>query len=246
MKDPQEILDWFLTYSHQFLPDQELKGKIKHTKRVLAICEKVMDSDEDYPNPYSPWNEEEKKIMKIIAILHDVGRFVQKKEYGTFNDLNSTDHGYVGVKIIEKYNLLKGYRKDISWLIKSCIYHHNKLLSEKIPLYKNKFYDLLCQADRYDIVKNNTPYCNVLDEINFIKEELIISFWTKKGIEYNLVQTSYEWALFQLNWLLMATFPYIIEKSEPLVKNKMKILQKSEAFHSIYPWIIKIYPNLQT
>ena len=78
----KEFEKFILNYD---LNDSRIKYKYDHSYRVMDISETIAKainlSDEDII------------LAKIIALLHDVGRFEQLKVYNSFVDHEPIDHG---------------------------------------------------------------------------------------------------------------------------------------------------------
>ena len=72
--------------------------KYRHTYDVVNMMEKITYN----------LNEEEKDILKTIAIFHDLGRFVQLEKYKAYDDIKSNfDHALESVKVLEENNFFK-------------------------------------------------------------------------------------------------------------------------------------------
>lgn len=69
-----------------------IRLKVEHTYRVAALCEQIAGS--------LKLPEEELDLAWLIGLLHDIGRFEQQKNYGTFNDAISIDHARYGAKLL--------------------------------------------------------------------------------------------------------------------------------------------------
>lgn len=95
--------------------------KIIHTYEVVSKSEYIAQN--------LNLSKEDIYLSKIIALLHDIGRFEQIKEFGDFDD-NKFEHAGYGVKIL--FGDTKLIRKFImndkyDDIIKKAIYNHNKL-----------------------------------------------------------------------------------------------------------------------
>lgn len=76
--------------------------KIIHTYEVVKKSE--------YITKQLMLNEEDICLAKIIALLHDIGRFEQIKVFGEFNDKN-IDYADYGVKILFEDGLIRNFVK---------------------------------------------------------------------------------------------------------------------------------------
>lgn len=108
--------------------DDKVKLKIVHTYGVVKAAEYLADSLE--------LDEENKALAKIIALLHDIGRFEQtkmSKEVYDIADKMFFDHAEYGVKILFDEGLIRKFVEDEKYynVIYKAILNHNKLEIEK-------------------------------------------------------------------------------------------------------------------
>ena len=101
-----QLEDKFLAYINSYTFDAEKQHmldilKLQHTKRVVELSEVLAasvfcgDNASEYIN-----------LAKIIALLHDIGRWEQMR-INEFNDITH-DHGDIGADIIIKHGMLDG------------------------------------------------------------------------------------------------------------------------------------------
>ena len=91
--DRQKVKDTFKKYTDNYdISDEKIKLKVDHTYRVAAISERIAKS--------LGLDKEDTDLAWIIGMLHDIGRFEQLKNYGTFSDADSIDHAHYGVKLL--------------------------------------------------------------------------------------------------------------------------------------------------
>ncbi len=106
----------------------------------------------------------ETALAEICALLHDLGRFEQYHKHRTFMDPQSEDHGELGVKAIDRHNLLKGLNEADRSLVREVIANHNKLTVDPgLERRVHFFTRLIRDADKLDI-------WNVV--INFYRTEI--------------------------------------------------------------------------
>lgn len=130
--------------------DGKIKLKLDHTYRVASICDRLADS--------LGLEGEEKDLAWTLGMLHDIGRFKQVREYGTFLDAQSIDHALCSVMVLFEDGLLRKYLDETKYdsILFTAIRHHNvyrlpENLDEKTLLFCN----LLRDADKIDILKVN-------------------------------------------------------------------------------------------
>lgn len=118
-----------------------------HSLRVMEISTQIAKEEN--------FTEEEIEVSTLIGLLHDIARFKQYTEYKTFKDIDSFDHGNVGVEILEQHNFLRKFIKTDKYdeIIKLAIKNHNKFAIEKgLTEEQNKFCKLIRDADKIDIL----------------------------------------------------------------------------------------------
>ena len=148
-KDLKYLKKWFADYVATFYTDDDvynlaLNIKEGHTLRVCAntvmIGQKLDMSSQDLI------------IAETAALLHDLGRFKQYKEYGTFSDRHSKNHAKLGLRVMAAHQLLAVCSKVEKELIIKAVNYHNAL---KLPTAENQrtlhFIRLIRDADKLDI-----------------------------------------------------------------------------------------------
>lgn len=135
----------FLNYVSKYDTDNYwIKLKREHSLRVMNISKQIATllelSDEDI------------KIATLIGLLHDIARFEQYKQYNTFVDLDSLDHGDYGVEILNKD--IRNYIQDDKYdnIIKTAIKNHNKFkIQDGLNQKEEMFCKIIRDADKIDI-----------------------------------------------------------------------------------------------
>ena len=97
------VLKWFDNYAESFTTDKtlfviNLLPKVEHSKKVAQLCRALAGQ--------LHLTKEKIKLAEIIGLLHDVGRFSQFMEYGTFIDSDSIDHGTRGCDVVRKSSII--------------------------------------------------------------------------------------------------------------------------------------------
>lgn len=157
--------------------DEKVRLKIEHTYRVAQLCDRIAKS------LGSP--AEEVDFAWITGLLHDIGRFEQLKNFGTFNDAQSIDHAGYGADILFKEGRIRDFleENEKDELIENVIrYHSAYRLPEEFDSVTRKFCNILRDADKVDILKVNVDF--PLEEIyNVTTEELRNSEVTEEVME---------------------------------------------------------------
>ena len=189
--------------------------KIEHAKRVqqniIDICNSINLSDEQI------------YIAKIIAILHDIGRYEQYLHYGTFKDNDSIDHATLGLEVIERENFLKNI--DSNELIKTAIYFHNKKdLPTELSKEEMLFCKLIRDADKLDIFALIINYYEQekigkqrslelsLPDTPEISTAVYNSLMNAKIVNIGDVKNLNDFKLLQIGWIYDINFEFTREK----------------------------------
>lgn len=135
----------FIKYTENYdLENERIKAKQEHSLRVMKISKQIAEGLE--------LSQQEIEIATLIGLLHDIARFEQYTQYGTYRDIESIDHGDFGAKILQndirKYIENSEYDETIIKVVKN----HNKFkiedsLSEKQELFAK----IIRDADKIDI-----------------------------------------------------------------------------------------------
>lgn len=141
--------EWFESYLEKYLSckDQDIvtnyELKKEHTFRVkdniLEIGE-VLGLDNN-----------SLKLCEIIGLFHDVGRFKQYAEYGTFSDAITGSHGKLSIDVLVENSVLDDLTEQERNIVIKAINYHNYFSvpedeSEEIKLFSR----LIRDADKLD------------------------------------------------------------------------------------------------
>lgn len=165
--DRKKVLQVFADYVENYNSrDEKVRLKIEHTYRVSKLCECIADS--------LKLNEEDIDLAWLLGILHDVGRFEQLKNYGTFVDARSIDHAMYGAEILFDEGRIRNYIEDNEQdeLLRTAVACHSAYrLPEGLDERTKMFCQILRDGDKIDILKVNVDF--PLEEIyNVTTEEL--------------------------------------------------------------------------
>lgn len=160
--------------------------KIRHTYGVVKASEyiaKKLNLDND-----------DVELAKLIALLHDIGRFEQIRQSDSFIDNKDMDHAILGNDILFKNNLIRNFIEDTQYdnIISKAILNHNRLyiedgLNERELLHAK----IIRDADKTDNfrVKAEEDFENIIDnsskdilENDIISENIFNDFMNSKVI----------------------------------------------------------------
>lgn len=152
MVNKQQVKEVFQSYVSDFdAGDAMIQLKIDHTKRVAELCEQIAKSLE--------LTAEECELAWLLGMLHDLGRFVQIREYGTFNDLVSINHALGSIRVLFEDGYMRRFLECDCYdeIIDTAIRHHNAFrLPEGLDEKTKLFCDILRDADKVDIMRLDT------------------------------------------------------------------------------------------
>lgn len=178
----QAALNSFQEYvSHYDIAMHMIRLKVEHTYRVAELCEQIAYS--------LGLHQEDVDLAWLIGLLHDIGRFEQQKNYGTFNDAISIDHARYGAEILfpdkkAQQNTIDTSASKMSGanirnfiedsaeddIIYTAIYYHSAYrVPENLDDRTTMFCHILRDADKIDILKVNVEF--PLEEIYNVSTE---------------------------------------------------------------------------
>jgi HD superfamily phosphodiesterase len=150
------LKNWFADYVKGFdstLADvqKNMDLKFEHTRRV---CDNMLDIGKSLQIPPG-----DLLVAEAAALLHDIGRFEQYRQYRTFVDSKSENHAALGVKVIKENDLLKDFKPDSARIILRAVACHNRLEvpSDGTPKFL-LILRMLRDADKVDIWRVVTEY----------------------------------------------------------------------------------------
>ncbi|MBN1615618.1 MAG: HD domain-containing protein [Deltaproteobacteria bacterium] len=147
---------WFLNYVREFkmsdtASQQNILLKEEHTKRV---CWEIRSLGQQIG-----LGKDDLRLLEMIALFHDIGRFEQYSRYHTFVDRCSEDHAELGVTILERYGILDSLGEATKSLILRTIRYHNRATLPREETEPCLFFTkILRDADKLDIWKVVTDY----------------------------------------------------------------------------------------
>ena len=143
--DLEKAKQEFIKYTEKYNLDIEnIKAKQTHSLRVMEISKQIAER--------VGLSKEEIEIAILIGLLHDIARFEQYTQYGTYKDLASFDHGDVGAEIL--YKDLRNYIETNKYdeIIIKAVKNHNKFkIEEGLTEKEILFSKIIRDADKMDI-----------------------------------------------------------------------------------------------
>lgn len=124
--------------------DDKIRLKIVHTYGVVDCSTKIAS------RIHLP--EEEIELARLIALLHDIGRFEQLKRFNSFLP-ETMDHASYGVTILFEEGLIREFIPENTWddIIRTAIACHSLYKLENHPNQRIDFHSrLIRDADKLD------------------------------------------------------------------------------------------------
>ena len=143
--DLEKAIKEFIQYTQNYdLQNEHIKRKQEHSLRVMQISKQIAEKLE--------LSQEEIEVATLIGLLHDIARFEQYTQYGTFKDLQSIDHGNFGAELLEK-DIRKYIENDkYDETIFTAIKNHNKFkIEDELNSKQELFVKIIRDADKIDI-----------------------------------------------------------------------------------------------
>lgn len=124
--------------------NDKVRLKIIHTYGVVhdmaELCQRMQLSDEDT------------ELARIIALLHDIGRFEQLKRFDSFEP-TTMDHAAYGVKVLFEEGMIRQFVPETQWddIIRTAIARHSDFRLEGITDPRTLLHArLIRDADKLD------------------------------------------------------------------------------------------------
>ncbi len=198
------------------VPDEEilknLRLKAEHTFKVEENIERLAEA--------IGLDEAERDLARLIALLHDIGRFPQYLKYRTFRDAESVNHAVLSVEEIERLNLLDGLDDRETRIITSAVKFHNAYtLPETVgDQQEGLFIRLIRDADKLDIWRVFSEYFALpphsrpsgaafgLPDTEGFSHEIVDSIKSGRMASLKDVKNLNDFRLLQLSWVYDLNF----------------------------------------
>ena len=211
-----EISAWFQRFVATFRAgspagQRNYDLKVEHTLRVCEIMERLSASLDHSP--------EERSLASAIAICHDVGRFPQYRDFGTFNDATSTNHAALSVQTLINEGVLAVLDDDSRGLLVQSVALHNAfVLQGDLPPHARRFALLIRDADKLDIWRVMIEYCTApreerasaviweLPDTGSCSDRALEEVAAGRMLNRSLLKTVDDFKLLQLSWAFDLNF----------------------------------------
>ena len=228
------------------IDNEIVKRKYDHTCNVVKMVEYICDD--------LNLTCEDKELAKVIALLHDIGRFEQSRQYSSLIEASKKiNHAALGVKVLFDNNWIREFIEQDSYdnIIELAIFNHNKYKLETDNLNDKEILHckLIRDADKADnfrvkvtgditsmakITKYEVENSNISDKVfnDFMSKKTILSSDRKTAID---IWISYIAFIFDFNFTSGLKYIYdenyiniLIDRfnyKNPATKDKMELIR---------------------
>lgn len=216
---PQNMVTGFKPHRRQFLDfarsyltgreehDAPYRLKIDHTFRVTAHS---LRCTQGLPDSL-------RLTAALCALYHDLGRFSQLKEFGTFHDGASINHAHRSVSELERLGWIPGDYPRRSEIINAIRLHNQKTLTEPLTPAGEFFYHLLRDCDKTDVLSVLKGHYQTAGDresyltLGLANEERITPLVMEAVLSGHIVdvrdiRTCHDFKLLQLGWIFDFNF----------------------------------------
>jgi len=148
--DINPYMEWFSTYAHGFYSsNKEDQGNIllkeNHSLRVFENATAIGEAH--------GFSGRLLFLIRLAALLHDVGRFEQYRRFRTFKDDISLDHARLGFTVLKKEGVLDGLpARDRRIVLVAVLLHNKKVLPPSLRPKHSDCVRAVRDADKLDIM----------------------------------------------------------------------------------------------
>ncbi|MBA4371970.1 MAG: HD family phosphohydrolase [Thermodesulfovibrio sp.] len=140
---------WFNEYSRNFVLDdregqKNIDLKIEHTFRVCSLILRIAEGEAA--------DSHETLLAETAALFHDLGRFPQYRQYRTFRDSLSINHGRLGAEVLRQEHVLDHLPEEEQAAILNAVQFHNAFaIPERNSEGQLRLLRMVRDADKLDI-----------------------------------------------------------------------------------------------
>ncbi|WP_024822819.1 HD domain-containing protein [Aminobacterium mobile] len=170
------------------------------------------------------WEGDAVRIADVLGLLHDIGRFPQYRDYGTFSDGSSIDHGDAGVTILERSFPWSGISPSTKKILLEGIRYHNKMdIADTLSPEERTLCQLVRDADKIDIlalIRQCIKEGKVQELSPGLKEDVPVSpdlledLVSTGKASYKKVHSLTDFLALQLSWVFDINYPQTFQMLE--------------------------------
>jgi hypothetical protein len=180
--------------------------KRRHTSHVVADAGRVMAAE--------GWTLPQVLLGRTAALLHDIGRFSQYAEFGTFQDSASVNHAERGCAVMLQEGICDGLPEDDERIIFEAVRQHNGItLPPDTAADAARIAYVVRDADKLDIfrvmeeavesgqLEHNPEITWNLQLTGGVSEPMLAALDAGHAINYRDVTTFCDFVMVQVSWL---------------------------------------------
>ena len=214
MIDLEKAKTFYKEYIRNYnLENPKIALKIAHVFRTAEKARKIA--------LHLNLSEEDIKLAELIGMLHDIGRFEQLKQYNTYNDRESINHGELGVRILFEDRLIEKFVEDRQYdrIIYLAIINHNRDNIEDGLNFRELLHcKIIRDADKWDIfyvetVESNEAIWGISNPVfdNEITPEIMDEYMRTGRIDYSKRKVKEDVLITELAHVFNIYFDYTLE-----------------------------------
>ena len=195
--------------------------KIAHMYRVAEIAKNTAK--------YLRLSDEDVRLAELIGLLHDIGRFEQIKQFNTFDDKKSINHGELGIKILFQDNLIRKFIEDTCYdrIMYLAIINHNKnqsLLTKDVTKRERLHMNIIRDSDTLDIlniiIDDNADKKALYDKEDLtdetLSDEIYNEFMKVRELDYGKIKNSADLLITRYMFIWNMNYNYALQE----IKNR--------------------------
>ena len=203
-----ELTTVFQNYAKSFLCgradfDGNIELKRTHSFRVMSLAAKIARAEKADENDF--------RLAVTAGLLHDYGRFEQYRQFETFADARSVDHGELGAKLLKEHNVLHDFSsRDAEWIITAVRCHNMRELPAELSGKALWLTQIVRDADKIDIIElvlsyyasnlDNPQVTLGLSPEKRLSPAIVSAAIQGKAPDYRDLRTFYDFAVTKLSW----------------------------------------------
>jgi putative nucleotidyltransferase with HDIG domain len=214
--DLELFKDWFAGYCKSFhsADKESQKNILLKEEHTLRVCENAVLISRGVGI-----DRNASLLAETAALFHDIGRFRQYREYRTFRDSISVNHGLLGATILREEKVLDRLPSDEQDLILKTVSYHNAFsiprIDDERTIYVLK---LVRDADKLDIWRVFLEHYDSpegerasgvdlgLPDVPVYSEKILSLVLEKRIPSFPALKTLNDFKLMQLSWIYDLNF----------------------------------------
>lgn len=219
----ESFKNWFTEYVRPFYTadddflNQNINLKECHTHRVCQAMRELTGA--------LKMNGDDARLAETIALFHDVGRFEQFKQYRTYKDTISENHGLLGLKVLREHRVLAALTDEERLLVERAIEFHGAIKLGALDDRTRHFAKMIRDADKLDIFALLVENYRILAEeperfkweLEFpdspeCSPDIVSALLNNQLISYEMLKTLTDAKLLQLGWVFDVNFDHTLRQ----------------------------------